>query len=142
MQETGMDITMNEQRIADKIATEIFTKHEGPREASFKIATSMPFDAYWEWLDNLKVGDEVMLYWTAGSFGHYKAPARLVRVNPKSVAGALTEDVADRSGIGEGTVAYPVGHIIVVPKDMTDRRHSMFFNAPMPIGVDRILPTT
>lgn len=103
----------------------------GRSAASVKTARSMRREDYWVWLDGLRVGDEVMMYWTAGSFGHFKGKARLVRVNPKSVAGALLEPVG-----GEGS--YPEGHVIVLPRSPFDRRLSEFFNAPIPIGVDRI----
>ena len=99
-----------------------------------RTAGSMNREDYWAWLDDLRVGDDVILYWTGGSFGHFKGMAKLVRVNPKSVAGALLEPVATETHGG----GYPEGHIIIVPRSPIDRRFSEFFNAPMPISVNRI----
>ena len=99
-----------------------------------KTAGSMNREDYWAWLDDLRVGDDVILYWTGGSFGHFKGMAKLVRVNPKSVAGALLEPVATETHGG----GYPEGHIIIVPRSPIDRRFSEFFNAPMLISVNRI----
>jgi hypothetical protein len=107
---------------------------ERKKEAMNRTAGSMNRDDYWAWLDDLRVGDDVMLYWTGGSFGHFKGMAKLVRVNPKSVAGALLEPVATETHGG----GYPEGHVIIVPRSPTDRRFSEFFNAPMPISVNRI----
>ena len=142
---SGSNITPGKDRPhvkADEVVLRALKKVTPSRyyKGSEKKAATMSFEDYWKWMDDLKVGDDVMLYWTAGSFGHYKARAKLVRVNPKSVAGKLEEDVMDGSGLRPGEVAYPIGHVIVVPKSMLDRRHSAFFFAPMPIGVDRIAP--
>jgi len=103
-------------------------------------ANSMSFEEYWEWLDKLSVGDEVVLRWTAGSFGHYEAKAKLVRVNPKSVVGELTEEVRGPNLFkpSEETVQYPKGHKITVPRNLTDRKFSFDINSPWPPGVDRI----
>ena len=58
----------------------------------------------------LQPGTPVLVRWTAGSAGHYKAQATVKRVNGKSVRVTLTEAVETP---GWGT--YPVGREIVVP---------------------------
>jgi hypothetical protein len=110
------------------------------RTARRRKANTMSFEEYWEWLDNLKAGDEVVLRWTAGSFGHYKAKAKLVRVNPKSVVGELTEEVRGPNILdpSEEIVQYSKGSKITLPRDLTDRKFSFQINSPWPPGVDRI----
>ena len=96
------------------------------------IGSTMTFSEYHKWLDELKAGDEVILRWSAGSFGHYEAKAKLVRVNPKSVAGKLVDFVKGEYG------GYPIGFVITVPRSIMDRKFSFDLNSPWPVGVERI----
>lgn len=58
---------------------------------------------------NLQPEQPVLVKWTAGSFGHYKAEGVVKRVNRCSVRVVLTEEVSGEWG------GYPVGREIVVP---------------------------
>jgi hypothetical protein len=62
-----------------------------------------------EFEEKLEVGQEVVVKWTAGSFGHYKASGKVARVNAKSVRVAISQAIQGEYG------GYPEGHEIVVP---------------------------
>jgi len=96
----------------------------------------MGFGDYLRWIKKLKIGNEVMLYWT--SSGHrYQGKAKLTKVNEKSVLGALIESVpiVNIPGMSGSEAGYKVGHVISVPTTWMDKRFNPFTNAAMPIGV-------
>jgi hypothetical protein len=77
----------------------------------------------------LAVGQAVLVKWTAGSFGHYRAEGTVKRVNACSVRVTLTQPM----DTGEwGT--YPVGHEIVVPLITAAGNRWAHFNRTEPVG--------
>lgn len=85
-----------------------------------------------EFEHGLKPGDEAHIRWTAGSFGHYGARAKVTKVNDGSLRAELMHDVV---GYGlhnhEKKVLYPKGHVISVPKRTNMKpRFGMRFGPP------------
>ena len=75
----------------------------------------------------LAPGQEVLVKWTAGSFGHYHGVGKVVRVNRCSVRVALTEAVEGRWG------GYPTGREIVVPLVTASGNRWAHFNRVEPV---------
>jgi hypothetical protein len=86
----------------------------------------------------LAVGQPVLVKWTAGSFGHYRAEGTVKRVNACSVRVTLTEVVVERGqlhGLVEtGKTLYPVGNEIVVPLITASGNRWAHFNRCEPVG--------
>src|SRR5216117_4042331 len=83
---------------------------------------------------SLTPGKAVLVKWTAGSFGHFKAHATVKRVNRCSVRVTLTEEV---SGTTDGWGSYPVGQEIVVPLlqgSLSSLKTWAHFNRCEPVG--------
>lgn len=87
----------------------------GCTECDFKAGKYITVgDVYKQQMEDEKViavGDEVMAYWTAGSFGHWSSKAKIVKINKKSVRVELMDDV---KGF-KGEMHYPKGWKITVP---------------------------
>jgi Zn finger protein HypA/HybF involved in hydrogenase expression len=91
--------------------------------------------AQMRWEETLKPGAKVMVYWTAGSFGHYQGKATVKSLNKSSVTVTLDHDVPDRSRLGGA--GYAKGKKINVPRVMANygrNTWSMGFNAVHPLG--------
>ena len=80
---------------------------------------------------SLTPGKAVLVKWTAGSFGHFKAHATVKRVNRCSVRVTLTEEVSTPYGL------YADGHEIVVPLlqgSLSSLKTWAHFNRCEPLG--------
>lgn len=71
----------------------------------------MEFRDVMEFERGLSIGDKVEVRWTAGSFGHYRSPATILRLNAASIRVTLDAPV----DTGEWGI-YPAGREIVVPR--------------------------
>jgi hypothetical protein len=96
-------------------------------------AKAMKTGDWFSWLMEIKVGDVVDLYWTAGVAGKYQGKAKIVKINFPKVVGSLLEDI-------NGKEHYPKGDKITVSIDPHDRKCVPFKNCAMPLGVTKLLP--
>jgi len=70
------------------------------------------FDVQLQYEKTMKLGDEIMMFWSSGSSGHYSGRAKLVKINAKSIRGELLGEIRDVNG----TVQYPLGKEIIAPR--------------------------
>lgn len=84
----------------------------------------------------LHEGQRVEVRWTAGSFGHYTAPGKVVKINRTCVRVAIENSIPSR--YEEGVISYGAGFKIVVPLFSAFSRNSKWaqFNrvAPLEVG--------